>query len=107
MFTYLKQGEHSYSRIGRLEYFRHFCEWVILAIVVNVIEGNTPRFKKDFKCICTLVYVRVPRDMKKQRLCIVCLRVREGVLRRSATASVTRLDDLLDFGQLFKAFGNN
>ena len=23
------------------------------------------------------------------------------------TSSVTRLDDLLDFGQLFKAFGNN
>ena len=23
------------------------------------------------------------------------------------TASVTRLDDLLDFGQLFEAFGNN
>ena len=25
----------------------------------------------------------------------------------SSIGSVTRLDDILDFGQLFKAFGNN
>ena len=28
-------------------------------------------------------------------------------LTTNITASVTRLGDLLDFGQLFKAFGNN
>ena len=28
-------------------------------------------------------------------------------LNISVTSSVTRLGDLLDFGQLFKAFGNN
>ena len=29
------------------------------------------------------------------------------VLQRRIKGSVTRLGDLLDFGQLFKAFGNN
>ena len=32
---------------------------------------------------------------------------RSSTLRVLATVSVTRLGDILDFGQLFEAFGNN
>ena len=72
-------------------------------------DRKNVQFFSDFSCS----QFKVPqRCFKPHRLnnsnfktCTYCNRLRKG--NESVTDSVTRLGDLLEFGQLFEAFGNN
>ena len=46
----------------------------------------------------------IPREFRKSKLSNLD---KEKLFQETQPTSVTRLGDLLDFGQLFKAFGNN
>ena len=67
---------------------------------VNIFGGNTyPKLKNENILRCL--------NVQKMQSIVGFQVAFHQLLYKTTVASVTRLDELLDFGPLFKAFGNN
>ena len=74
----------------------------------NPCHGKTLVKDRFFLQILNSVIARkIPAIFLAQRRLKVCPRYKNPVLTRYTTSSVTRLGDILDFGQLFNASGSN